>query len=113
MAKIKINVYTKMNKIEKNDEFLAIKDEDVIKYIDFENNKMIINMSKDAIIRENSDHIFILDFVNNNINVFVKKLKKSFDKSIKTLLVEKTKKRYLVRYLLEDENEINEYYVNF
>ena len=65
-------------------------------------------MSKDTIIRENSDYIFILDFVNNNINVFVKKLKKSFDKSIKTLLVEKTKKRYLVRYLLEDENEINE-----
>lgn len=113
MARTKINVYLKMNKIEKNEEFFAIKNNDVIKYIDFENNIMTIDMDNNVIIRENNDYKFILDFNKNNINITIKKIKKTLDKSINTLLLEKTKKRFIVRYLLNDEKEINEYYVNF
>lgn len=113
MARTKINVYLKMNKIEKNEEFFAIKNNDVIKYIDFENNKMEVDLENNIIKKENIDYLFIIDLAKNNIYILAKKIKRSFNKPIQTLLVEKSKKRYLVRYLLEDENVINEYCVNF
>lgn len=113
MENIKIKVYSKLNNIEENNEFNAIKDNNVIKYIDLENNKMIIDMENNIIERENIDYHFKLDFNNSIINIIIKKLHKQIDKSIKILAVSKSSKKYLVRYLLSDDNIINEYYVNF
>ncbi len=113
MEQVKINVYTKFDKNEEIKNFLAIKDKDVIKYIDLEDNKMIIDMKNNIIQRENNDFLFNMDFNNNNIEITTKKLKKTFSKSIKTLAKEKTKKSFLIRYKLVDENVINEYYVKF
>ena len=111
MQKIKIKVYSKLNDIEENNEFLAIIDNNLIKYIDLENNKMNIDMENNTIIRENADYFFNIDFNNNKITITMKKLNKIFEKEINTMEISRTKKSYLVRYLLTDENIINEYYV--
>ncbi len=113
MERRQIRVVKDMNGHQEIEEILAIKNDDVIKYIDSENNIMIIDMINNSIKRENNDYIFFLDFVNNSIDIQIKKLKKSFNKSMKTLLIEKNKNSFLVRYQLEDENIYNEYYVNF
>ena len=113
MNKIKIRVYSKVDNKEENNEFNAIKSDNVIKYIDLENNKMIIDIENNTIERENIDYYFKLDFNKNVIIIKVKKLHKEISKEIKTLTVSKSSKRFLVRYLLTDENVINEYYVNF
>ena len=113
MKKVLIKVYSKLNNIEENNEFLAIKNNNVIKYIDLENNKMMIDMENNYFERENNDYYFKIDFNNNNISIEIKKLHKTMIKDIKTLNISKGKKNYLVRYLLTDENIINEYYVNF
>ena len=113
MKRTKITVLTKLDNVEENSDFLAIKDNNLIKYIDLENNKMIIDMENDIIIRENRDYLFNIDFVNNTITILVKKMDKTFTKDIKTLLISKTNNKYLVRYLLKDEMLINEYYVKF
>lgn len=111
MQEIKIKVYSKLNDIEENNEFLAIIDNNLIKYIDLENNKMNIDMENNTIIRENTDYFFNIDFNNNKITITMKKLNKIFEKEINTMEISRTKKSYLVRYLLTDENIINEYYV--
>ena len=113
MKETKINVYSKLNNIEENNEFLAIKDDKLIKYIDLEDNKMIIDMENNTIIRENSDYIFKIDLINNRIIITMKKLNKDFEKNIKLLDISKSNKIYSVKYLLTDENIINEYYVKF
>ena len=113
MKKTKIIVYSNLNNVEENNEFLAIKDDNVIKYIDLENNKMIIDMNNNEIIRENTDYLFNMKFNDNKIFIKMKKVNKNFIKKIKTMEILSTDKSYLVRYLLVDENIINEYYVKF
>ena len=111
MQKTTIKVYSKLNNIEENNEFLAIMDDKLIKYIDLENNKMIIDKENNMIIRENIDYLFNMDFNNNKITITMKKLNKEFIKDIKTIDISNTSKVYSVKYLLIDENIINEYYV--
>ena len=111
MKKTKVKVYSKLNNIEENNEFLAIIDDKLIKYIDLENNKMIIDKENNIIIRENIDYLFNMDFNNNKITITMKKLGKDFVKDIKTMDISNTSKIYSVKYLLIDENIINEYYV--
>ena len=113
MEKVSIKVYSNLNNIEENNEFLAIKDENVIKYTDLENNKMIIDIKNNVIERENNDYLFKIKLNENVIEIMMKKLNKVFLKEINTLLISLTGKRYLVRYQLSDDNIINEYYVNF
>ena len=113
MKETKIIVYTKLYNNEENNEFLAIKDDNLIKYIDLENNKMIVDMKNNIIVRENKDYLFNMDFNNNKITITMKKLGKIMEKDIKTITVSSTLSKYLVRYLLTDENIINEYYVKF
>ena len=113
MKKTKIRVYSNLNNIEENNEFLAIKNDNLIKYIDLENNKMIIDIENNIIVRENMDYLFNIDFVNNKIMIKAKNVNKEFEKNIKTIVITKSQCSYLVRYLLVDENIINEYYVKF
>ena len=113
MEKKQIKVFTNFNGITQNNEFLAIKDEFVIKYIDLENNKMVIDMLNDTIERENKDYLFYINLSNSLIEITIKKLRMKMKKKIELLLIEKKKKSYLVRYRLIDEDEVNEYYVNF
>lgn len=113
MKKVNIHVYSKLNNIEENNDFLAVNDSNYIKYLDLENNKMIIDMKNNIITRENIDYLFNMRFNDNKIDILVKKLNKNIEKDIKTLIVSKRKNDYLVRYLLTDENIINEYYVKF
>lgn len=111
MKKTMVKVYSKLNNIEENNEFLAIVDDKLIKYIDLENNKMIIDKENNIITRENVDYLFNMDFNNNKITITMKKLNKDFIKDIKTIDITNTSKIYSVKYLLIDENIINEYYV--
>lgn len=113
MKKTEIKVFTNLNNIEENNKFLAIKDDNIIKYIDLENNKMIIDTKNNIIIRENNDYLFNMDFVNERITITMKKLNKEFIKDIKTVHISNTTKEFLVRYMLTDERIINEYYVKF
>ncbi len=113
MERVHILVSSKLNNIDKNEEFLAIKDQDVIKYNDFENNKMTIDMQNHIIIRENNDYLFTLNFIDNKIDIYIKKLGQTVSKEIKTLLKKKSNKRYIIRYLLNDENIINEYFIKY
>ena len=113
MKKTKIKVYSNLNNIEENNDFLAIKGKNVIKYIDIENNKMTIDVKNNIITRENIDYLFNLDFNNNKIIIKMKKLNKIFEKEIETLVISLSDSEYLIRYLLKDDNVINEYYVKF
>lgn len=113
MEKINIQVYTNLNKLEETNDLLAIKDNDVIKYIDLENNKVIVDMENDIMTRENSDYHFTIDFNANNIIIKLKVHNKFFDKAIKTLSIKKKKNSYNVRYCLLDEDIINEYHIKF
>ena len=113
MKKVKIRIYSNLNNIEENNEILAIKDNNVIKYIDFSNNKMKIDIENMIIEKENADYLFILKFNDNIIEIVAKKLGKTFYKEIKTLTCDSSKSKFLVRYLLVDENIANEYYVKF
>jgi len=113
MERKKIKVYTNLDKVEKSYNIMAIKNNDVIKYIDLENNVMIIDMANDVIKRENQDYIFNIDFKNSMITIKVKKFNKTFDKSIKVLIIDKNNRSYLVRYILTSEEIVNEYYIEF
>lgn len=113
MEKIKLTVYANLNGKEEIDEIFAIKDNSVIKYIDLTNNKIAIDIDNNIMTRENSDYLFTFKFNENNIIVKLKSHNQEFDKEIKTLLIKKTKKSYIIRYLLVDENIINEYQLNF
>ena len=62
---------------------------------------------------KNIDYLFNIDFNKNKIDIKVKRLNKDFEKEIKTLVISRLDSSYLVRYLLVDENIINEYYVKF
>ncbi len=110
---LKINVYSEMDEKIENEEYLAIKKNNVIKYIDLAENKMTIDMDNDIIIRENNDYLFTIDFNNNIISINAKKLKLDFTKDIVTIKKNKTSRSYLVRYQLVDDNIINEYYVKY
>ncbi len=113
MKKTNIRVYSNLNNIEENNEFLAIKSSNLIKYIDLENNKMTIDIKNNLIIRENIDYLFQMDFNNNKIMITVKNLNKILEKDINTVVISKTVNKFLVRYQLIDEQIINEYYVKF
>lgn len=113
MERKKINIYTKLDNNEENYEIIAIKNNNVIKYIDLSNNIMVLDMNFDILKRENNDYCFTINFKKNEISIFSKKLKKEFIKSIKTLTLTKNKKSYLVRYIIDEEEIINEYYVKF
>lgn len=110
---LKINVYSEMDEKIENEEYLAIKKNNVIKYIDLAENKMTVDMDNDIIIRENNDYLFTIDFNNNIISINAKKLKLDFTKDIVTIKKNKTSRSYLVRYQLVDDNIINEYYVKY
>ena len=111
--KLKVNVYSDLNKIQESEQYFAIKNDNVIKYIDLTDNIMNIDMDNDIIKRENSDYIFTMDFKNNVININVKHIKKDFIKDIDTIKLEKTDKSYYIKYRLLDENIINEYYLKY
>ena len=113
MSKIKINVYKDFNNIKENEEFFAIMQDNVIKYIDFADNKMIIDINNNYILRENGDFAYNIDFNKNIINIVAKKLKKEFNKNIKTILLKKTNNAFLVKYHLIDEDVINEFYIKY
>ena len=113
MKRTEITIYTKLGKIEKCDKLYAIKDDDVIKYIDLENNIMVVDMKNNLMTRENSDYIFNFDFNREEVLIVLKKLKMDVKKRIKTMHIMKDKKGYLIRYLLLDEQQLNEYYIKF
>jgi hypothetical protein len=113
MKKTNIRVYSNLNNIEENNEFLDVKNNDFIKYIDLEDNKMIIDLKNNIITRENIDYLFNMDFNNNIISITMKKLNKIIEKEIKTMALVNNKKEFMVRYLLTDDEIINEYYVKF
>ena len=113
MEKIKIEILQNLYNKEETFEMYAIKDNNVIKYNDLENNKMEIDILNDIIIRENSDYTYRMDFNNEIITIKVKSLNKEFDKKIKKLLIDKGKHYFNVKYHLIDEGIINEYYVKF
>lgn len=113
MEKIDIQIYTNLNNLEETNNLLAIKDNDVIKYNDLENNKVIVDMSKNIMTRENSDYHFTLDFSQNIIIINLKAHQKLFEKDIKILFIEKKKNSYTVRYRLIDEDIVNEYHIKF
>ena len=113
MEKINISLYTKLNNLEEINNFFAIKDKDVIKYIDLENNKIIVDMKNNIMTRENSDYHFTLDFNKNNIIINLKAHHKLFDKEIETITIKKQNNSYHIKYCLVDENIVNEYLLKF
>ena len=113
VMKLKIKIYSEMNNLIENEEYLAIINENIIKYIDLTNNKMFIDINNNIIKRENNDYIFTIDFENNNILIFIKNLKKEFNKKIQTIKLEKNSQSFKVRYRLIDENIINEFYIKY
>lgn len=109
MAKKKINVYTNMNNHMDNFSINAIIDNNVIKYIDSDYNKFVINLKNNILIKENKDFVIEIDFMNNLIKILMKEYKMEFEKEIRTLELSYHNNIYYVKYKLIDENIINEY----
>ena len=83
MKRTQITIYTKFGQNEECNKIYAIKDDDVIKYIDLENNKMVVDMQNNSMNRENSDYMFNLDFNKEVISITIKKFKKTLEKNKK------------------------------
>lgn len=113
MTKIRINVYTNMDNHEENVIHKAIADNDVIKYIDSDNNKFVVDCNKNILMKENDEFIINIDFGNNLISIAMKEYQKEFKKEIKTLAINNDNNIYYVKYKLIDENVINEYQIKF
>ena len=113
MKRCEISVLTNFNGQKKVHKYMAIKNDSVIKYIDLEKNRICLNLEKNILERENRDYKFIIDFDNNNIEIYIKKLKNKMDKKIKTLMIDKNNNSYLVKYFLTDEKEVNEYSIKY
>ena len=113
MNKVTVKIYTNLDQKEETYEMLAIKDNNIIKYNDFANNKMMIDLDNNVLTRENEDFCFTLDFLKNSIVIVLKKVNKVFNKEIKTLMIERKSNAYNVKYCLVDEGSINEYYIKF
>lgn len=113
MAKKHIKVYTKLNEIVNNEIFDAIVLNNVIKYIDLDNNKFVIDYEKNTLLKETMESVIEIDFNKNIISILIKDFNKKFYKEIKTLLINHTNNDYYVKYKLIDENIINEYHVEF
>lgn len=113
MNKINANIYTNLDGIEETQKILAIKDINVIKYIDLTNNKVTLYINDNKMIRENNDYIFEIDFNKNNIIIYMKKTNKQFNKEINTIFIKKNNNSYNVKYKLLDEDIINEYYIKY
>lgn len=113
MAKKEIKVYTKMDKIINNDNFSAIVSNNVIKYIDLVNNKFVVDLNEDILIKENRETLIKIDFNKNIISILLKEHNKEFFKDIETILINKDNNIYYIKYKLVDENIINEYQIDF
>ena len=113
MKRCRVKVITNFDNIKEIHYFNAIKSDNVIKYIDFTKEKMLIDLDNNIFVRENDECRYIIDFKKNNIQIDVKSLKKMTNKGMKTLNIEKNKNSFLVKYQLIDENIINEYYIEY
>lgn len=113
MAKKEIKVTTFMNNYKESNRFKAIVLNNVIKYIDFVNNKFVVDLEKDLLIKENDDSFIKIDFSKNNISIFIKEYNKEFIKEIETITINKNDSIYYVKYHLIDENVVNEYQIEF
>lgn len=113
MKRCRVKVITNLDNIKEIHYFNAIKSDNVIKYIDFTKEKMLIDLDNNIFVRENDECRYIIDFKKNNIQIDVKSLKKMMNKGMKTLNIEKNKNSFLVKYQLIDENIINEYYIEY
>lgn len=113
MAKLKINVYTNMDNHKEESIFNAIIVNDVIKYIDSDNNKFSVLLEDNLLIKENDEYVIKIDFIKEIISIFMKEYNKEFFKDIKTLILKKEKNVFYVKYNLTDENVLNEYEIKF
>ena len=109
MSKIRINVYTNMDNKKENVLINAIKDNNVIKYIDSDYNKYVVNIEGNILIKENKDFFITIDFPNNLIKILMKEYNKEFKKEIETIELNYNNNNYFVKYKLIDEKVINEY----
>lgn len=113
MSKINISVYTKLDDKENVQTLVALKDDEVIKYIDSDGNKVILDMERNIMKRENEDYVFTFNFKLNNIVIHLKKMRRDFDKRIKTISIKKNNHNYNVKYQLVDERVSNEYHLKY
>ena len=98
MAKKDIKVYTNMDNFKETNIFSAIVLDNVIKYIDLDNNKFVINCKKNTLLKETMESVIEIDFNKNIISILMKDFNKKFYKEIKTLLINHTNNDYY--YLL-------------
>ena len=113
MTKKIVNVYTNMDDKIDNIVIDAIVENKVIKYLDREHNKIIVDCDNNILIKENNEYIIKIDFLKNIISVLLKDYNKEFVKEIKTLMINSDNNIYYVKYKLIDENLINEYKIEF
>lgn len=111
MSKKKIKIYTNLNEIINNEVIDAIVLDNVIKYIDLVNNKFVVKINKNILIKETNDSVIKIDFNKNIISILLKEYNKEFYKDIKTLSLSHDNNIYYVKYKLIDENIINEYQI--
>lgn len=111
MSKRMIKVIQNLNKNLETFTNSAIVANNVIKYIDFVNNKFVLDLKCDLLIKENNEYKITINFKMNEITILLKANKQEFVKMIETLSINKSDLLYKVKYKLIDEDIINEYQI--
>ena len=103
-AFIRLNLDGKKSEFEKE----VIYKDNTITYFD-NDIKMIINLNKGEIVRENNDYHSLIKVSDNKVVITLKSHNIMFDKEIRILDKKIVNNYFYLKYLLVDENIINEY----
>ena len=103
-AFIRLNLDGKKSEFEKE----VIYNDNAITYFD-NDMKMIINLNKGEIVRENNDYHSLIKVSDNKVVITLKSHNIMFDKEIRILDKKIVNNYFYLKYLLVDENIINEY----
>jgi len=106
-ALIRLNLDNKKEEIKKD----VIYKDNIISYFD-NDIKMIINLSKSEIEREDNEYHSLIKPLENTIIITLKAHNMKFNKDIKIIEIINENNRFYLKYLLVDENIINEYEIN-
>ena len=103
-AFIRLNLDNKLEELEKE----VILNNNLITYFD-NDIKMIINLENGEIIRENNEYLSLIKPIDNSIIITLKDHQFIVNKEIKIIDQKIVNNYFYLKYLLVDENIINEY----
>lgn len=103
LSKIKIKVQIKNSTTNNKYEVDAILQDEIVKYKEEDNTKVIFNYKENKLIRENSELKMIYDFNNNTGVITVKELERDLKVDINTKKIKKKENDIEIVFEIEEE----------